>query len=74
MPYAILAGAIPAAKMGVYMGIFNLFITIPQVVGSLANGAILNYFFKSDSMYAILMAGICLLLAAISVVFVHDKD
>jgi len=74
MPYAILAGAIPAAKMGVYMGIFNLFITIPQVVGSLANGAILNYFFKSDSMYAILMAGICLLLAAISVVFVNDKD
>jgi len=74
MPYAILAGAIPAAKMGVYMGIFNFFITIPQVVGSLANGAILKYFFKSDSIYAILMAGICLLLAAISVVFVNDKD
>jgi maltose/moltooligosaccharide transporter len=74
MPYAILAGSIPPAKMGVYMGIFNFFITIPQVVGSLFNGPILKYCFNSDSMYAILMAGVCLLLGAISVVFVHDNE
>ncbi|WP_243348806.1 MFS transporter [Parabacteroides sp. FAFU027] len=73
MPYAILAGAIPPAKMGVYMGIFNFFITIPQIVSSLANGPIVKYVFHSDSMYAILMAGVCLLIAAVSVVFVQDK-
>ncbi|MDP4271562.1 MAG: MFS transporter [Bacteroidota bacterium] len=73
MPYAILAGAIPPAKMGVYMGIFNFFITIPQIISSLANGPIVKYVFHSDSMYAILMAGVCLLIAAVSVVFVQDK-
>jgi len=73
MPYAILAGAIPTSKMGVYMGIFNFFITIPQIISSLANGPIVKYVFGSDSMYALLMAGICLLIAAVSVVFVHDK-
>jgi len=74
MPYAILAGSLPASKMGVYMGIFNFFITIPQVVGSLLNGAILENVFGSDTMYAILMAGVCLLIASFSVVFVHDRD
>lgn len=74
MPYAILAGAIPPAKMGVYMGIFNFFITIPQIVSSLTNGPIVKYVFGSDSMYAILMAGVCLLIAAMSVIFVQDKS
>lgn len=73
MPYAILAGSIPPAKMGVYMGIFNFFITIPQIVSSLANGPIVKHVFNSDAVYAILMAGICLLIAAASVVFVKDK-
>lgn len=74
MPYAILAGSIPPAKMGVYMGIFNFFITVPQIISSIVNGPIIKYFFNSDSMYAILMAGICMLIASFSVVFVHDKD
>lgn len=74
MPYAILAGSIPPAKMGVYMGIFNFFITIPQIISSLVNGPIIKQFFNSDSMYAILMAGICMLIAAFSVVFVHDNE
>jgi maltose/moltooligosaccharide transporter len=74
MPYAILAGAIPPAKMGVYMGIFNFFITIPQIISSLIDGPIVKYLFDSDSGYAILMAGILLLLAAASVVFVNDKN
>jgi len=73
MPYAILAGSIPPAKMGVYMGIFNFFITIPQIISSLVNGPIVKHLFNSDAVYAILMAGICLLIAAGSVVFVKDK-
>lgn len=73
MPYAILAGSIPPAKMGVYMGIFNFFITVPQIVGGLFNGPIVRYAFNNESIYIILMAGICLLIASISVVFIHDK-
>jgi maltose/moltooligosaccharide transporter len=74
MPYAILAGAIPPAKMGVYMGIFNFFITIPQIISSLVNGPIVKYFFNSDSIYAILMAGICMLVASVSVFVVQDNE
>ncbi|HET9570378.1 MAG TPA: MFS transporter [Bacteroidales bacterium] len=74
MPYAILVGSIPSAKMGVYMGIFNFFITIPQIVSSLIGGPIIEYWMGSNAMGGILMAGVCLLLAAVSVVFVQDKD
>ncbi|MDP4202149.1 MAG: MFS transporter [Bacteroidota bacterium] len=73
MPYAILAGSIPPRKMGVYMGIFNFFITIPQIICSLSAGPILKHMFHSDATYALLIAGICLLIAAGSVVFVKDK-
>jgi maltose/moltooligosaccharide transporter len=74
MPYAILASSIPAAKMGVYIGIFNFFITIPQIISSIANGPMVKHWFGSDAMYAILMAGICLLIASVTVVFVTDKN
>jgi Major Facilitator Superfamily. len=73
MPYAILAGSIPPRKMGVYMGIFNFFITIPQIICSLSAGPILKHMFHSDATYALLIAGICLLIAAGSVVFVKDQ-
>ncbi len=74
MPYAMLAGALPAHKMGVYMGIFNFFITIPQIISGVVNRPIMKYVFGNHAIYAILMAGIFLLLAAISVRFVEDKD
>jgi len=74
MPYAILAGSVPPAKMGVYMGIFNLFITIPQIVSSIANGPIVKHFFHNDAVYALLMAGVFLLLGAVSVIFVKDNN
>lgn len=74
MPYAILAGSVPPAKMGVYMGIFNLFITIPQIVSSIANGPIVKHFFHNDAVYALLMAGIFLLIGSVSVIFVKDNN
>jgi maltose/moltooligosaccharide transporter len=74
MPYAILAGSIPPAKMGVYMGIFNFFITIPQIISSLANGPVVKHVFHSQAVYALLMAGICLVIASASVVFVKDNN
>jgi len=74
MPYAILAGSIPAKKMGIYMGIFNFFITIPQIINGFFGGPIVKRFYDSQAIYAIVVAGICLFIAAFSVVFVEDKD
>ena len=74
MPYAILAGAIPAHKMGIYMGIFNFFIVIPQIVNGIIGGPIVKYFYGSQAIYALILAGICLLVGAFTVSFVDDKD
>lgn len=73
MPYAILSGSIPLAKMGVYMGIFNFFITIPQIVSSIIGGPIVKHVFGGESIYAILTAGIFLLMAAASVLWIKEK-
>lgn len=74
MPYAILAGSIPARKMGVYMGIFNFFITFPQIVNGIFGGPIVKYLYDGKAVYAIVTAGIFMIAGAISVIFVKDKD
>ena len=74
MPYAMLANSIPANKMGMFMGLFNMSITIPQIINGIFGGLILEYFFHDDPIYSIMMAGILMLLGAVSVVFVKDKD
>jgi maltose/moltooligosaccharide transporter len=74
MPYAILAGSIPAHKMGIYMGIFNFFIVLPQIVNAIFAGPIIKRVFESEAIYALIFAGISLLIAAVSVRFVEDKD
>jgi maltose/moltooligosaccharide transporter len=73
MPYVILSGAIPSGKLGIYMGIFNFFITLPQIINGIAGGWIVKHFYGGQPIYAILLAGFFMLLAAISVLFVHDK-
>lgn len=72
MPYVILSGSIPAGKLGIYMGIFNFFITLPQIVNGLFGGFIVKYFYQGQSIYAIVLAGFLLICAAISVLFVYD--
>lgn len=74
MPYAILAGSIPPAKMGIYMGIFNFFIVFPQIVNGLFGGPIVKHFYGSQAIYALIIAGISLFVAAIVIHFVNDKD
>ena len=74
MPYAILSNNIPTKKMGVYMGIFNFFITFPQIINGLFSGAILKNIYHSNSIYCIVFAGVCMILGAISVMFVKDKS
>ena len=72
MPYAILAGSIPAGKMGVYMGIFNFFITLPQIINGIFGGPIVKYLYGSQAMYAIVLAGIFMILGAVSSIYVQD--
>jgi maltose/moltooligosaccharide transporter len=74
MPYAILAGAIPGGKMGIYMGIFNFFIVIPQIINGIIGGPLIKRVFDSDAIYAIVIAGVCMVIAALTVNFVEDKD
>ena len=74
MPYAILAGSIPPKKMGVYMGIFNFFIVIPQIINALIGGPMVKYFYGGDAIYALVVSGISFLIAAILVVRVKDVD
>lgn len=74
MPYAILAGSIAPRKMGVYMGIFNFFIVIPQIINALIGGPIVKYFYSGNAIYAIVTSGISFIIAAILVVKVKDVD
>lgn len=74
MPYAILAGSIPARKMGIYMGVFNFFITLPQIVNGIVGGPIVKHVYGSHAIYSLVMAGVFLLIAAFCVRFVEDKD
>lgn len=67
MPYAILSANLPANKMGVYMGIFNIFITFPQIINGLCIGYIIKYVFNGKAVYALILAGFFMLFAAISV-------
>jgi maltose/moltooligosaccharide transporter len=76
MPYAILSGALPAARMGVYMGIFNFFIVIPEIIASFAFGPVIRRVFGPNNpnspMYVVMAGGVFLLLAALSVLLVQD--
>ncbi|MGQ1889042.1 MFS transporter [Thermophagus sp. OGC60D27] len=74
MPYAILSGALPPRKMGIYMGLFNFFITIPQIVNGVFSGPIIKAWFHSQAIYALIIAGASLIIAAITVYFVEDKE
>tara|TARA_B100000519_G_scaffold145095_1_gene125985 strand:+ start:59 stop:1126 length:1068 start_codon:yes stop_codon:yes gene_type:complete len=74
MPYAMLAGALPANKTGVYMGIFNFTVAAPQIVSGLTAGWILSSVFDNDAKYIIVVAGVSMLIGAVSVFFVNEAD
>jgi maltose/moltooligosaccharide transporter len=72
MPYVMLSTAVPPARMGVYMGVFNLFIVIPQIVMSLIVPNIFNNVLGGDPRNAVVLGGLSLLVAAASVLIVRD--
>jgi maltose/moltooligosaccharide transporter len=73
VPYAILSGALPAQKMGVYMGIFNFFIVIPQLTAASILGVLVRGFFDGQAIFALMLGAASLVVAAAATLFVDDS-
>jgi maltose/moltooligosaccharide transporter len=73
IPYAILTGSLPRDKMGVYMGIFNFFIVIPQILAASILGVLVKHVFRGETIYALILGGFSMILAGIITLFVNDK-
>lgn len=73
MPYAILAGALPPNKMGFYMGVFNFFIVIPQIVAAAILGFFVNKVFNNESIYALVVGGVSMIIAGFLNFVVKDN-
>ena len=73
MPYAVLAGSLPADKTGVYMGIFNFFIVIPEILASVFFGWIMNHVLHNNRLAAVVAGGLFLLVAAALMQRVTDR-
>lgn len=69
MPYAMLIDAIPQRKMGVYMGIFNFFIVIPQIINGIFGGPIVKSLFGNMAMDYVVVGGVCMLIASAVTIF-----
>ena len=74
IPYAMLSGALPSSKMGYYMGVFNFFIVIPQLVAASILGFLVSKFFNSEPIYALLIGGASMILAGIISLTINDKS
>lgn len=73
MPYAILAGSLPAKRMGYFMGLFNFFVVIPQIVSGLLLGGVTKHFFAGHTVMTVALGGASMLLAAVLTLFVTDR-
>jgi maltose/moltooligosaccharide transporter len=73
MPYAILAGALPPERMGVYMGIFNFFIVLPEILAALFFGGLVKNYLHGNLVYAVMAGGVCMFIAASALLFVPKE-
>jgi len=73
MPYAMLAGSISPKKMGVYMGIFNFFIVIPQIINGIIGGPLVKYAYGNQAIFALVVSGISLIIAGLLSFKINDK-
>ncbi|MEM8514334.1 maltose/moltooligosaccharide transporter [Massilia sp. MP_M2] len=73
MPYAILAGSLPAKRMGYFMGLFNFFVVIPQIVSGLLLGFVTKHLFGGHAVLTLVLGGVCMLVAALLTLLVTDK-
>ncbi len=72
MPYAILASSLPQAKLGIYMGLFNVFVVVPQLLVATVMGSIMKSFFPTDPIYTMALAAGTLMLAALAMMRVTE--
>lgn len=72
MPYAMLSGSLPASKMGYYMGVFNFFIVLPQIVAATVLGYLVSRFFDHQPVYALIVGGGAMILAGLLCLRVND--
>jgi maltose/moltooligosaccharide transporter len=74
IPYAMLSGSLPAEKMGYYMGVFNFFIVIPQIIAGTLLGFMVNHIFHKETIYVLVTGGLCMVLAGLMSLRVNDRD
>jgi maltose/moltooligosaccharide transporter len=74
MPYAMLTSSLPANKMGVYMGIFNFFIVIPQILAASILGFLVKNLFGEQAIYALVLGGVSMIVAGLFTLMVDDKN
>ncbi|WP_455168562.1 MFS transporter [Aegicerativicinus sediminis] len=72
VPYAMLAGALPAKKMGYYMGVFNFFIVIPQIMAATILGFLVTQLFDGEPIYALILGGLAMILSGLLTLRVND--
>ncbi len=73
MPYAILSGSLPPERIGVYMGIFNFFIVLPEILAALFFGGLVKNYLHGNLVHAVMAGGVCLFIAAAALAFVPSK-
>ncbi|TDB67072.1 MFS transporter [Arundinibacter roseus] len=74
VPYAMLAGSLPAQKMGYYMGVFNFFIVIPQIVAAALLGFLVKELFAGEPIFALVIGGVSMIVAGLLCLRVKDQD
>ena len=74
MPYAMLSSSLPSDKMGYFMGVFNFFIVIPQIVAASILGFMLSTFFDNNAVYALIIGGISMIIAGLLSLIVDDNE
>ena len=74
MPYAILSGALPAERMGVYMGIFNFFIVLPEILAALTFGPLVKNLLGGNLVHAVMAGGVCMIIAALLAQWVQESE
>ncbi|MBF0543883.1 MAG: MFS transporter [Candidatus Riflebacteria bacterium] len=74
MPYAILSSALPPEKTGIYMGIFNFFIVIPEILQALTFGWVVKNIFGNNPLKVVMFGGCCLIIASVLTLFVKTED
>jgi hypothetical protein len=74
MPYAMLSNALPPARMGFYMGVFNFFIVLPQILASVGLGSVMERYLGNDATKALLLGGVSMLLASLLTLRVRREE